>query len=215
MGRYLESLQKVYQKAENCCRKGSDIRVIAISKGQSVTAMRALYQEGCRDFGESRVQEALDKQAQMPTDIRWHFIGSLQRNKVSKVMGRFALIHSVDSLDLAKKISELSQWRQLVTPILLQVNTSGEPSKHGFTVKEFEAELKHLFQLSGVSISGLMTMGPQTGTVEEIRSAFRTLHYLANMHPALTQLSMGMTMDYSIAIEEGATLLRLGHALFE
>lgn len=184
------------------------VKIVAVSKGCSLEQILALYEVGCRDFGESRVQEALLKIEKAPKDIRWHFIGKLQKNKVRKVIGKFFLIHSVDSFDLAEKISQVSQEMNVVTSILFEVNTSGEPSKSGFKPEEVR-----LINLSGISLKGLMTMAPLTDNIHIIRKTFSDLRLLRDKL-GLKELSMGMSSDYWIAIEEGATMLRLGSCIF-
>ncbi len=190
--------------------------VIAVSKRRTVEEIQKLYDEGYRHFGENRLDEALEKQPQLPSDIQWHFIGSLQRKKVAKTIGHFALIHSVDSLELAQKISSSSTDQ---TRILLQVNTSGEASKHGFTPDALKTAFTQIVSLPHLQVDGLMTMAPRTDDTQSIRTCFHTLRLLRDdlqqlSGEPLPHLSMGMTNDYPIAVEEGATLLRLGSALF-
>ncbi|MBS0650698.1 MAG: YggS family pyridoxal phosphate-dependent enzyme [Verrucomicrobia bacterium] len=211
----LEQLRR--QIAEACQRSNrspSDIALIAVTKYASLEALQEAYAMGLRTFGESRIPTALDKMAQLPSDIAWHFIGHLQSNKVAKAIGRFALIHSMDSLDLAKKISSASVQQNCTTPILLQVNTSGETSKQGFTPDSCRGHFLELSQLPGITIQGLMTMAPLTDDEKVVRSCFSRLRSLRD-ELKLRHLSMGMSHDFPIAIEEGATLLRIGSALFQ
>lgn len=197
------------------------VQLVAVSKKRTILEMQELYSAGCRCFGENRLDEALSKIPQLPEDVEWHFIGSLQRKKVPKVVGHFALIHSVDSLELAQKISKVSVERGLQTSILLQVNTSGELSKHGLSPDEWQACLKELAILPGISIHGLMTMAPKGVEKRIVRGAFSRLKeclgawkgLLGDIHP-FKQLSMGMSQDYSLALEEGSTMLRVGSLLF-
>lgn len=203
-------------------RNVHDITLIAVSKGHPSSKMLPIYDEGCRDFGESRIQEALPKMAEMPQqDIRWHFIGSLQKNKVRKAVKAFALIHSVDHPDLARKIAEVSLEEGCVTSILLQVNVLGEKTKHGLSIEEWREMIIYskLFDLKGIHIEGLMTMAPLTDDEQQIRCCFSRLREfrdeLAVLHPEVRHLSMGMSQDYHLAIAEGATLLRIGSAIFE
>lgn len=199
-------------------------QVLAVSKLQPEEKIRALYLEGQRHFGENYVQEALDKIDHLKdlADIRWHFIGHLQKNKAKYVVGKFSLIHSVDSLELAQTLSRQCQVKNLQQNVLLQINLSQESSKGGFDKATLIAQWPVLKQLSGLHIFGLMTMPPLTETGEEVRLYFRELHDLLNqlrleadlkMHP-LTELSMGTSHDYRVAIEEGATIVRLGTILF-
>lgn len=212
---------KIADVAEACGRNPKDIQLVAVSKTYPIELIQEAYQANCRDFGENRVQESLQKIPLLPSDIRWHFIGTLQANKVNKVVGTFHLIHSVDSVELACKISAASQKRGVVTPILLEVNTSGEESKHGLNEEEWLMHLKEIDQLPNICLKGLMTMAPLTDDRERIRSCFRSLRQLRDKFktqlkdPAqFEELSMGMSHDYEIAIQEGATLLRIGTALF-
>lgn len=218
---FVEIAQNVKEKALSCGRNPQEVTVIAISKNISLESMRSVYQEGCREFGESRIQESVGKIAELPKDCRWHFIGSLQSNKVGKVISSFQLIHSVDTLQLAHKISHMSQERGIKTSVLLQVNTSGEASKHGLSPEEWKKALDSMNQLPGLKIEGLMTMAPFTDDHQMIRDCFHKLYVLreswrSEMKDPLIfrHLSMGMSHDYLIAIEEGATLLRIGSAIF-
>lgn len=182
------------------------VKVVAVTKNHSWPDCKFLYESGARDFGENRIQEALPKMEEAPSDIRWHFIGGIQSNKVNKIGRRFSLIHSVDSYDIAKKISEFSPERQAV---LLQVNIA---HKHGFTPEALAAEFGRIKELSNLDIQGLMTMAPQT-TEQEIRNTFRTLRTLRDTLD-LKELSMGMSDDWRLAVDEGATMIRIGNYLF-
>ena len=190
------------------------MNIVVISKGRTVAEIQEVYDAGCRDFGESRVAEALEKMEKLPKDIRWHFVGKLQRNKVNKIIGRFALIQSVDTKELAEKISEKSIEARIKSAILLEVNVSGETSKSGFSVAELRKEYPYLQSLQGIEIQGLMTMAPLTDDQNLIRACFSALRHLKE-ELQLPFLSMGMSQDYLIAIEEGATHLRIGSAIFE
>jgi PLP dependent protein len=191
--------------------------LIAVSKKRPIEAIQRLYDQGCRHFGENRLDEALEKQTQLPTDIKWHFIGTLQRKKAAKAIGHFSLIHSVDSLELAQKISSSSADR--TTRILLQVNTSGEASKQGFTPATATAHFTQILSLPNLQVDGLMTMAPLTDDTKLIRTTFRSLRLLRDRLQQLSgdplpHLSMGMSSDYRLALDEGATLLRIGSAIF-
>lgn len=207
--------------SEACGRNPEEIQLVAVSKTYPAELILEAYEAGCRDFGENRIQEVLQKIPLLPSDIRWHFIGTLQANKVNKGVGAFHLIHSVDSLELAYKISAVSQKREIVTPILLEVNTSGEENKHGLSKEVWLRCLKEIDQLPNIYLKGLMTMAPLTDDQDRIRDCFRSLRQLREAfkiqlkNPAqFKELSMGMSHDYEIAIQEGATLLRIGTALF-
>lgn len=219
--RYLIVLEQLHEKAVQCGRDPEEIMLIAVSKNRPVELLWQAYQDGCRHFGESRVQEALPKLPCLPADCLWHFIGTLQSNKAGKVIPEFCLIHSVDTLDLAKKISHISSTKSCTTPILLQVNTSLESSKHGLQASEWEKVLDEINELDHIRVEGLMTMAPLTEDQAAIRHCFRSLFQLrekwrrrmkdgARFH----HLSMGMSHDFLIAIEEGATLVRIGAAIF-
>ncbi len=204
--------------------KCTPAEILAVSKLQPVEKIRALYSFGQRHFGENYVQEALSKQVDLAdlTDIQWHLIGHLQKNKAKLVVGRFHLIHSVDSLELARILSHHCVIQQVEQKILLQVNLAGEDSKEGFDLKNLHQAWPELQQLPQISICGLMTMPPLTETPEEVRPYFRELRLLKddlqrtqtqNLHP-LSELSMGTSHDFEIAIKEGSSLVRLGTILF-
>ncbi len=195
------------------------VTLVVVTKGRSYEEVYSAYEEGARHFGENRVPEALEKISQLPSDIHWHFIGSLQKNKVRKVLGHFDLIHSVDSLELAKKISEVSEEMGRTTSILLQANTSGEEAKHGYAPEQWISDFKALLRLPSLDVQGLMTMAPLTEDEDTIRRCFAGLRSLRDslqdsFGRSLPHLSMGMSNDYRIAIEEGATLVRIGSAIF-
>lgn len=218
---YCQIEQQVREKALACGRQPQEITLVAVSKTYPVESIHSVYQEGGRVFGESRVQEALQKISLLPLDCQWHLIGTLQSNKVSKAVSSFQLIHSVDHFQLAQKISHASQEKGIITSILLQVNTSGEATKHGLPGEEWEKLVESINQLSYLRVEGLMTMAPYTEDEGIIRSCFRKLYQLREKwrnqmkDPAsFCHLSMGMSHDYLIAIEEGATLLRIGSAIF-
>lgn len=214
---FSERLKKLRDQIAEACRRSdrdpSEITLIAVTKYATLESIREAYNLGLRSFGESRIPAALEKMAQLPSDIDWHFIGRLQSNKVAKAIGCFELIHSVDSLALAQKISAASTQQGCITQVLLQVNTSGEPSKQGLTPDTCRKHFLELSQLSGISIQGLMTMAPLTDDANVIRACFSRLRGLRD-ELKLRDLSMGMSHDFSIAIEEGATLLRIGSSLF-
>lgn len=213
---YIALKQHIAELALRYGRNPLDITLIAVTKGHSWPEISPLYEAGQRQFGESREQEASAKIAEAPGDILWHFIGSLQKNKVRKVIDQFTLIHSVDSPDLAAKISKCSQESSIVTPLLLQVNTSGEASKHGLDIIEWRKKIDFVRQLPGIKIKGFMTIAPLTNDEHTVRSCFAKLRKLRDElgEGELPYLSMGMSHDYPWAIAEGATHLRIGSALF-
>jgi len=204
---YTHLLQEIEEHCKKCGRAPGSVELIAVTKNHLWEEIEPLYQAGCRVFGESRVQEALPKIENAPEDIEWHFIGRLQVNKVSKVVGKFTLIHSVDSEKLARKLDEVSKEKGCVTSILIQVNTSGEESKAGVSLEELEALIQVVKTMPNIEFKGFMTMAPLTENEAEIRETFRRV-------PRAEILSMGMSQDWKIALEEGATHLRIGRSLF-
>ena len=214
--------EKVRDHASRCGRDPGDVTLIAVSKGRPIEAIMEVRQAGCRDFGESRLQEAKQKIPSLPNDCKWHFIGALQSNKIGQVLPLFHLIHSVDTPSLAAKISAACRRRGVSASILLQVNTSGEVSKQGLSPEAWEKYLDEINQLAAIRVEGLMTMAPLIEDEREIRSCFARLFTLRERWQKKMRepehfhhLSMGMSHDYLIAIEEGATLLRVGTAIFE
>lgn len=210
---YQKLLDEIALTAVQCGRNPSEITLIAVTKQVDWQAAFPLYVHGQRDFGESRIPEALTKKNEAPSDCRWHFIGNLQKNKIRKAVGQFALIHSIDSFELAQKLSEVSLEYKLITSILLQVNTSGETSKHGFSPEQLKRGFEDILKLDGLSVEGLMTMAPLTDDKKILHQCFGSLRKLRD-DLNLKHLSMGMSNDYRVAIEEGATLLRIGSTLF-
>lgn len=224
----LFSLQEKITKAcDKAGRKFSDIQLVAVSKGQETEAIFELYNAGQRNFGENRVHEALDKIALLPKDISWHFIGTLQQNKVRKVVGAFSLIHSVESVELAAKIDTVSREMGIKSDILIQVNTSKEMTKHGLSEEQLIREFHEYLQLENIRVLGLMTMAPKFLTQSEdeflvARLAFSDLRKLKDklitLYPEIKtyfkELSMGMSQDFELAIHEGATIIRIGSLLF-
>ncbi len=219
--RYLKLVEEIKEQAVKCHRNPQDIALVAISKTRPGSEIQSLYNVGQRFFGENRVQELVVKVAEAPADTEWHFIGPLQRNKVRKVITLSSLIHSVDSVELARKISQCSLEASVTTRILLQVNVSEESTKQGMSVVECKAACDSILAFPGITIEGLMTMAPMVEDQSIIHACFAGLRelredlkqrYGVNTFP---HLSMGMSHDYRIAIAEGATLLRIGTALFK
>lgn len=196
MSKYLEIKQKY-----------PSVKIVCVTKEHAWNECTFLYNEGARQFGENKVQEAIPKMEEAPKDIDWHFIGNLQKNKVNKVVGQFSLIHSVDTFELAEKISQTAIHPQ---PILLQINIM---HKHGFTPNDLREKFPRLQALKGIDIQGLMTMAPDTDDFTLIRNVFSEAYKLKE-ELRLKELSMGMSHDYPIAIEEGATMIRVGTLLF-
>lgn len=197
------------------------VRLIAISKQVPVTAMREAYGAGIRDFGENRLQEALEKQELLQDlpDLRWHFIGHLQANKAQKAIANFDWIHSVDSLKLAMRLDQLAKDVPNPPQVCLQVKLLPDPNKYGWEVGELMAAIPQLESLSHLKIAGLMTILPLGLTETQQLAAFASAHDLAQSLQLrsqlnLTELSMGMSGDYSLAVQKGATMIRLGRILF-
>ncbi|MDI6693382.1 MAG: YggS family pyridoxal phosphate-dependent enzyme [Anaerosomatales bacterium] len=217
--RYRAVRRAVADAADAAGRDPDDITIVAVTKNVGVAEIRQAIAAGIRDFGENRVQEFLGKYGLFP-DVRWHFIGTLQSNKVKDVVGRAVLIHSVDSVDLLARIDRIASERGVVQPVLLQVNVSGEATKHGFAPEEVEDALKAAAEMGSVRVDGLMTIAP-LARPEQVRWVFRGLADLFASLSALRfngtemhELSMGMTNDFRVAIEEGATIVRVGRAIF-
>lgn len=218
----LVSVQKnIEESCERAGRNAEDVRLIAVSKTKPVEALKEAYEAGCRDFGENKVQELTEKYEELPKDIRWHMIGHLQRNKVKYLVGRVYMIHSVDSVKLAEEISREAVKKNVTVPILVEVNVAGEESKFGTSVREAEMLVREIAALPGISVRGLMTIAPYVEKAEDNRQYFVNLRQLSvdikkkNIdNVCMDVLSMGMTGDYTVAVEEGATYVRVGTGIF-
>ena len=196
---------------------GQQVTLVAVTKTYGADAVSSAWESGIRDVGENRVQEALSKMDAVDVPVRWHLIGHLQRNK-AKAVDRFDLVHSVDSSRLADAVARVGAERGRPVRGLMQVNVSGEEAKGGLSAAEAEAEAERWLALQGLRVEGVMTMAPLDADERTLRSTFsgarRVREMLANRgHPA-SELSMGMSNDYEIAVEEGATIVRLGTVLF-
>lgn len=209
--------------SEACARAGrhaEEVRAVLVTKGVAPARILEAYQLGERDFGENRVQEWEKKAAQLAADIHWHLIGHLQTNKVKQVVGKTALIHSCDRLDLAEALQKEADKQAQTVPVLIQVNTSGEITKQGFFPEEMRNAVSKITKLNRIQILGLMTIGPLTENQDEIRKSFKSLRQLREKLKMEFKtidwryLSMGMSGDFEIAVEEGANLLRVGTAVF-
>ncbi|HEX7734760.1 MAG TPA: YggS family pyridoxal phosphate-dependent enzyme [Ktedonobacteraceae bacterium] len=212
---------RIAEAANKVGRDPAEVTLVAVSKTKPVELVEMAYNLGVTDFGENRVQEALPKTEHFhPQDLRWHLIGHLQSNKANKVVEPFACVHSVDSVHLAQVLSRHAEERGKRLPILLQVNVAGEASKEGVAPSEVLEVAKQIAALPALQIEGLMTVAPLVHDPAEVRPVFRELRLLRDRLrdeiPASSwaQLSMGMTDDYPVAIEEGATLVRVGRAIF-
>jgi PLP dependent protein len=220
-------LQAIHARIEAAARRaGRDpaaVRLIAATKTVPVDRLRQAVEGGCRAFGENRVQEAVQKMdalAPLP-DLEWHLIGPLQTNKAKLVVGRFALIHSIDRVEIARRLNDLLDGRGLVQAVLLEVNIAAEPSKHGVRPESLVEVAGQIAGFTAIRIRGLMTIPPPVETPDQARPHFRYLKKLAlqveQQHipgVAMTDLSMGMSADFECAIEEGATMVRIGTRLF-
>jgi len=216
----LERVQsQIAAAAEKSGRSSNEIKLVAISKTHEAEKVRAALDAGQQIFGESRVQEARAKIPLLPSNARWHFVGRLQKNKVRHALPLFELFHSVDSLALACDINRIAEEEGLHPRLLLEVNVAGEGSKIGFSPDSLRGEMEELLALPRLTIEGLMTIPPLAPEAETSRKFFVALRGLrdevaAQFQVSLPQLSMGMSGDFSIAIEEGATLVRVGTAIF-
>lgn len=218
----IENVQrKIARAADQAGRAPEDITLIAVSKTMPLELVQQAYRLGLKDFGENKVQDALPKIATFqPEDLNWHMIGHLQSNKASKVVGSFACIHSLDSLHLANVLNRHAQEHGKRQAVLLQINVSGEESKEGMTLEEAPELARQILTLPYLEIQGLMTIAPRVENPEEVRPVFRRLRLLRDrLRDQLPQaswqhLSMGMTDDYLVAITEGATMVRIGRAIF-
>ena len=210
---------QIAQTAAKVGRAVDEIELVAISKTHDAVKVREAIEAEQRLFGESRVQEARVKIPELPSNLRWHFVGHLQKNKIRHALPLFELIHSVDSLALARDINRIAEEDGLHPRILLEVNVAGEGSKFGFTPEKLREDLENLLALPRLSILGLMTIPPIAEEAEASRKYFVQLRELRDrlqteFHVDLAQLSMGMTQDFAVAVEEGATLVRVGTAIF-
>lgn len=220
--RYEGILATIEAATQKAGRSPESVTLVGVTKNVEVDRMQAAYRLGVHDFGENRVQEWVSKTAALANiSPRWHLIGHLQTNKVKRVVGDFLLIHSVDSWRLAEALDEAAREKGLTQAILVQVNASGEPSKYGLPPDELPDVLVRITQeLRNLRVEGLMTVAPYADDPESARPFFKRLRELrdnATYLPAgirLEHLSMGMSRDYAVAVEEGATLVRVGSALF-
>ena len=220
-----ENLESVEEKIQEACKKSGrnreDVTLIAVSKTKPVETLQEAYDLGVRVFGENKVQELTEKYDSLPKDIHWHMIGHLQRNKVKYIIDKVELIHSVDSLHLAKQIEKEAVKKGVDAQILVQVNIAQEDTKFGIDGPEVMSLVEEISKFPHVHIRGLMTSAPFVANPEENRCYFKKLHKLfvdireKNIdNVSMDILSMGMTNDYEVAIEEGATMVRVGTGIF-
>lgn len=220
-----ENLIDVQKNIEQACLKSNrsvdEVTLIAVSKTKPLSMIQEVYDFNIRNFGENKVQEIMDKYDHMPKDTLWHMIGHLQRNKVKYIIDKVCMIHSVDSLRLAEEISKEAVKKQVTVSILIEVNVANESTKFGLAKEETIALVKEIATLPNIIIKGLMTVAPYVDDPEENRQVFRSLKQLfidinkENIdNVIMSELSMGMTNDYMVAIEEGATMVRVGTGIF-
>ena len=220
-----QNIKTVQDKMKAACQRSgrdiSEITLIAVSKTKPLELLQEAYEAGARDYGENKVQEICDKIDAMPHDVKWHMIGHLQRNKVKYIVEKVALIRSVDSYRLAEQIDMEAKKKGVHVDILIEVNVAEEETKFGAKTKELLVLIEEIAKLSSVHVKGLMTVAPYTEKAEENRPYFQKMRQLyvdikdKNIDNVSMQvLSMGMTGDYEIAIEEGATMIRVGTGIF-
>lgn len=220
-----ENLEQVEKNICAACEKAgrarSEVTLIAVSKTKPVEMLKDVYDEGIRDFGENKVQEMCDKIEVLSKDIHWHMIGHLQTNKVKYIVGNTALIHSVDSLRLAEEIQKQALKKGVYVPVLVEVNIAEEVSKFGIHKEDTIQLIREISKLDHLQVKGLMTIAPYVENPEDNRLYFREIHQLSvdiskqNIdNISMNVLSMGMTGDYMVAIEEGATMVRVGTGIF-
>ena len=214
--------ENIKKACEQAGRSQEEVTLLAVSKTKPVDMLMDVYHAGARDFGENKVQELVDKIPQLPSDIRWHLIGHLQRNKVKYIVDKVTLIHSVDSLRLAETISREAEKKGVTVPILIEVNIAGEETKFGLSSKEEVISLtEQIAALPNLSVKGLMTVAPPAKDPEENRPFFREIRQLSvditnkNIdNVSMSILSMGMTGDYTVAVQEGSAIVRVGTGIF-
>jgi pyridoxal phosphate enzyme (YggS family) len=221
----LTSVQdRIAAAARRAGRQPSDVKLVAVTKYVDAAVAQSLVDAGCRDLGESRPQELWEKAESLTADmpVNWHLIGHLQRNKAARTVPLASLIHSGDSLRILQAIDEAAKTLNRSAPLLLEINISGDETKHGFALQEIGPALAEIAALANIDVRGLMAMASREGDLDQARTEFARLRGLRdrlrsvappNVH--LNELSMGMSGDFEVAIEEGATIVRVGSALFE
>ena len=220
-----DKLNLVKKNIENACetagRSPQEVTLIAVSKTKPVEMLKEAYDAGARVFGENKVQEIMDKYDQMPSDVQWHMIGHLQRNKVKYIIDKVSMIHSVDSVRLAETIEKEAAKKEICMPVLIEVNVAEEESKFGLTAEEVLPFLEEISSYQHIKVMGLMTIAPFVSNSEDNREVFKKLYQLyvdirsKNIDNVnMSVLSMGMTGDFEVAVEEGATMIRVGTGIF-
>ncbi len=210
--------ETIRKAAEKTKREPSEVKLVAVSKTVDSNKIREAYDAGQNIFGENRIQEAKNKKAELPSCIEWHLVGHLQSNKVKYIFDQFELIHSIGSLSLAEIIQKKAVSIKKIVNVLIQINTSGEKTKFGIPLDKAVSDVKAIAKLNNLNVTGLMTIPPYSGNPEDSRVFYKKLNSvkikLASENINLLELSMGMSNDYEVAIEEGATLIRVGTAIF-
>ena len=220
-----ENLEQVRKNIDEACRMAGrdpkEVTLIAVSKTKPVSMLKEAYDAGARCFGENKVQEIMDEHPQLPEDIQWHMIGHLQRNKVKYIVDKVSMIHSVDSLRLAQTIEQEAAKHNVCVPVLLEVNVAQEESKFGLKMDEVLPLIETIADFPHIKVQGLMTIAPYVENAEDNRDFFRQLKKLSvdieakNINNvSMSVLSMGMTGDYQVAVQEGATMVRVGTGIF-
>lgn len=219
-----QNIDRIYKKINEVKGSEQEVLLVAVSKYRSIESMMRVYEAGVKDMAENRVQEFLQKYDQLPKDITWHLIGHLQTNKVKYVVGKVALIHSLDSLRLAEEIQKQSEKQKVVTDVLIQINIADEASKFGFQKEEVKDAIEQIKTMPNIYIKGLMCIAPLDATTQMLNNYFKEMKTIyenlkvlyndtdrVNMH----YLSMGMSGDFELAVQNGANLVRIGSAIFE
>jgi pyridoxal phosphate enzyme (YggS family) len=213
--------EKIRKAASRANRNSEEIKLVAVTKTATIEQIKEAISAGVKIIGENKVQEAKEKYQILSADIEWHLVGHLQTNKVKYAIEIFDLIHSVDSIKLAKEIDRRSQQFGMITNVLVEVNVSGEETKYGIKPEEVESFLKEVSEFSRIKVRGLMTIAPIAEDQEEVRPYFRKLRELSEeiksknlKNVKMDYLSMGMTEDFEVAIEEGANMVRIGRGIF-
>jgi len=214
---YQKVLAEIRQAATEAGRDPGTVKLIAVTKVATLEQLLEAAALGIRDFGANRVQDAAEQVKSLP-EVRWHFIGHLQTNKVKDVLPVYTMIHTLDRVSLAKKLQQVAERFDCTAEAMIQVNVAGEESKFGLTPEELPGFIEQLGSFDRIKVQGLMTMAPYVEDPEEVRPYFRRLRLLRDENAVegfkLSELSMGMTNDFKVAIEEGATMVRIGSALF-
>jgi hypothetical protein len=225
MGTVKDNLETINKKIKEAAlkvnRDPQEIKLVAVTKTATLEQIKEAINEGVKIIGENKVQEATEKYQVLTTEVKWHLIGHLQTNKVKYAVEIFDLIHSVDSIKLAKEIDNRSVQFKKTIDVLIEVNISGEETKYGYNPEKVEAFLKEISEFSAIRVRGLMTIAPISKNEEEVRPYFRRLRELSERirdknikNIKMDYLSMGMTDDFEIAIEEGANMVRIGRGIF-